>query len=466
MTKELQCYEVKCIHASSRDREFYTQITALGITPDHFLDKANSILFKCIENAYKKDNCTKIDFDVLVARAQDQVTQTVQPSQISLTSMAVNSTVNECRSITSSDFTEHVEAAVEKMKTAYSKMIIAEKLEKMRVEISLPSSNPSKTLAEIAALQSDIVRSMDFNSKSSTIFEMKDEIIDSITGDYDPPITSGFPTLDNMLHGGLQPSYLIYVAGRPGMAKTQVLVNMAARGAKELNLKRPDKKVMFLTYELPKPFIAKRMLASESNLTLSQLIGGPGNKDKVSAEELEELKRCIDSFNKNIILVNAMSMNVSESAAFVENAVRTQGVCAAYFDYVQIMRTHDNKIPEKEGDIASISFVLRELAANCNIPVIAAAQLNRDVEKRKDKRPKLSDLRSSGALENDARVVLGLYRDEYYNPNTDHQNILELGILKNTNGGTKTFNTFFNPTKCSIYELEEEDESGDAFGDI
>jgi replicative DNA helicase len=148
-------------------------------------------------------------------------------------------------------------------------------------------------------------------------------------------------------------------------------------------------------------------------------------------------------------------MNIAESAAFVRSEIESKDIGSAYFDYVQIIRTPDGRVPDKESDFASISFILRELAAGSNIPVIAAAQLNREVEKRKNKRPALSDLRSSGSLENDARVVIGLYRDEYYNKFSEDKDILEMSILKNTNGELITTRNFFNKPKCTILELEE-----------
>jgi replicative DNA helicase len=219
-----------------------------------------------------------------------------------------------------------------------------------------------------------------------------------------------------------------------------------------------------MTYELPAQFIVKRILAYKSELTLGQLIGGVRSKEKISDEDIVKLETLIERLEDNIFICDAAGMNIAESAAFVKSEIESKGISSAYFDYVQIIRTADGRVPDKESDFASISFILRELAASQQIPVVAAAQLNREVEKRKDKRPVLSDLRSSGSLENDARVVLGLYRDEYYNKFSEDKDILEISILKNTNGELNTLRTFFNKPKCTILELEENrEEPNDAY---
>jgi len=440
---------LQTIRASCESSGLFNEILANGVSADSFEDMDPSrYVFSAISAIRGASKSQKLDKGTLIAKSLDIVEkESRDPGIVLVFEHKINEIVEESFKLD-----------CDKIDTEYAASVIVAECVQRRISEQLlcfsenikdGKKNASQTLKELGELQISVSRSLGKKSKVSTILEMKDKIISDLTTEEDPPVPTGFRGLDDALLGGFQNSYLVYVAGRPGMAKTQVLINMAIRAA------QAGKKVLFMTYELPAPFIVKRILAYLSDLTLGQLIGGVKSKDKISQEDIEKLRRLIDSLEQNIFVCDACGMNIAESAAFVRSEIESKDIGSAYFDYVQIIRTPDGRVPEKESDFASISFILRELAAGSNIPVIAAAQLNREVEKRKNKRPALSDLRSSGSLENDARVVIGLYRDEYYNKFSEDKDILEMSILKNTNGELITTRNFFNKPKCTILELEE-----------
>jgi len=449
---------LQAISASCNSCSRFNEILAEGVTEESFdKDSQYRFIFSAISSIYKSSSAKKIDKDMLLAKSIDMAeSATKDPGRSLVYEHKITDSVETAFGLDPSAVdTSYVSSEIIK---EFVQKKVAEELKQFSDDMADGTKNASQCLKDLGDLQIDISRSLGKKSKTCTIREMKDQIIDEMTSELDPPVPTGFPSLDEALLGGLQKSYLVYVAGRPGMAKTQILINMMIRAADT------GKKVLFMTYELPAQFIVKRILAYKSELTLGQLIGGVRSKEKISDEDIVKLETLIERLEDNIFICDAAGMNIAESAAFVKSEIESKGISSAYFDYVQIIRTADGRVPDKESDFASISFILRELAASQQIPVVAAAQLNREVEKRKDKRPVLSDLRSSGSLENDARVVLGLYRDEYYNKFSEDKDILEISILKNTNGELNTLRTFFNKPKCTILELEENrEEPNDAY---
>lgn len=449
-TKTERLFIARAISGAIRDKNFFNDLVASGVSGKIIGDDIAAQIFASIEDAYKNSKLTKLDFEVIQARCADACRANATDFKNLVSISYIEDTISDAKD---QDF--YLEKAVaddiaKELKTIATNKKISEMLKDAADQAASAKNGVSIALKSLGDLQSKISREMGMKSKTSTIKEMKQKILTDITTEEDPPVSTGFPRIDEALFGGFQKSYLVYVCGRPGMAKTQVLINMLIRAADE------GRKVLFMTYELPSPFIVKRILAYKSMMTLSQLIGGTRSKEKITQDDIDMLMKTIDDVSENIYVCDAAGMNISESAAYVRSEIESKGIEAAFFDYAQIIRTPDGRVPDKESDYASISFVLRELAASCNIPVVSAAQLNREVEKRKNKRPILSDLRSSGSFENDARVVIGLYRDEYYNKYSEDQNILEMSILKNTNGELVTTRNFFNKQKCTILELDEQ----------
>lgn len=428
----------------SNDKEKYLLATANGLSEKVLVDQLQALYFSAVDKVFTNSKAINVPKSSILAGMMDGIPKS-SPQMLGLIPVFLDD-IHTSPTLGSDD---EVLWALGHAKESAASFRLSESLADISTKSCNGDISSSEALGEISKVQLEISSLSNTKSKVTTLLESKDDIIRSLTSKDDPPATTGFRSLDRVLFGGFQNSYLCYVCGRPGMCKTQALVNMAIRAADS------GKKPLIMTYELPAPFIVKRCLAYKTNMPLAKLIGGANSQDPVTDDEIEDLKIQYAMLQDNIRICSSSGMNVIESASLIKNEIAVNGVDIVFLDYVQIIRTPDGKVPEREADFASISFVLRELAASENIPVIAAAQLNREVEKRKNKRPMLSDLRSSGSFENDARVVLGLYRDEYYNPHTDDQNILEISVLKNTNGELITTKNFFNKQKCQIFELEE-----------
>ena len=245
-------------------------------------------------------------------------------------------------------------------------------------------------------------------------------------------VPSGFTDLDN-LTAGFQPGDFIIIAGRPSMGKSAFALNIAVNAAL-----RYKKKVMIFSLEMSRFQLVRRMLCSESRIDSSKLRTGKLNK-----EEWARLIEVASLLSETDIFVDdTPALPVIQMRAKARRLQSEHGVDLIIVDYLQLMKgitKHDSR----EREISEISGALKSLAKELNVPVIALSQLNRDLERRSDKRPVLADLRESGAIEQDADLILFIYRDEVYNPNTENPNIAEIIIGKQRNGPIGTVLLYF-----------------------
>ncbi len=254
---------------------------------------------------------------------------------------------------------------------------------------------------------------------------------DTITG-----LPTGFDKLDNMT-AGMHPGDLIIVAGRPGMGKTALALNIAVNACAA---KR--KAVAVFSLEMPKEQLVKRMLCSEarvdgSRLRTGQLLRDDWPKLASAAGILSELPLWID---------DTPAISILELRAKARRLMSEAGLGLIVLDYMQLMRGGP-KANSREQEISEISRSMKALAKELGIPIICLSQLNRAVESRGDKhkRPQLSDLRESGAIEQDADTIWFVYRDEVYNKDSDEQGVAEIIIGKQRAGPTGTCRVrFFN----------------------
>jgi replicative DNA helicase len=244
----------------------------------------------------------------------------------------------------------------------------------------------------------------------------------SITG-----VSTGFTELDKMT-SGLQPSDLIIVAGRPSMGKTAFALDIARQAAQMDGDSRTP--VGIFSLEMSKEQLVLRLLTSESQIEFSKLRNG-----SVSAGA--EWQRLADAANSlyqaPIYIDDTPSLTVLDLRARARRLKKEHGLGLLVVDYLQLMRGRASN-DSREQEISEISRFLKALAKEINIPVIAISQLNRKVEDRPDKRPRLADLRESGAIEQDADVILFIYRDEVYNKDSAQKGIAEVIIGKQRNG--------------------------------
>lgn len=249
-------------------------------------------------------------------------------------------------------------------------------------------------------------------------------------------IPTGFIDLDYKT-SGLQPSDLILVAARPSMGKTAFVLNIAQHVAF-----RSNKTVAIFSLEMSKEQLVNRLFSLESQVD-AQLLR-TGNLKDSDWEKLIEGAGVIGK--SKMIIDDTPGISISELRSKCRKFKLEQGLDLIIIDYLQLMSgSGGRKNESRQQEISEISRSLKGLARELNVPVIALSQLSRAVEQRTDKRPMLSDLRESGAIEQDADVCMFIYRDDYYNPDTEDKNIAEIIIAKQRNGPIGTVRLAWMP---------------------
>lgn len=241
-------------------------------------------------------------------------------------------------------------------------------------------------------------------------------------------VPSGFIDLDEIT-AGWQPSDLIILAARPAMGKTALTLNMASHAAIERKVP-----VAFFSLEMANVQLAIRMLCSEARIDQSKLRTG-----RMTEQEWARLIKAAGTLSESPIFLDdtpALPIMEFRSKARLLKAEHDIGII--FIDYLQLMKATGKSIGSREQEISEISRNLKGIAKELKIPVIALAQLNRGVESRADKRPMNSDLRESGAIEQDADIISFIYRDEVYNPESEHKGLAEVILGKHRNGGLGT----------------------------
>ncbi|MBI5508282.1 MAG: replicative DNA helicase [Deltaproteobacteria bacterium] len=240
-------------------------------------------------------------------------------------------------------------------------------------------------------------------------------------------VSSGFVDLDK-LTSGFQPADLIIVAGRPSMGKTAFALNAALGAATKHQVP-----VAVFSLEMSKEQLVMRMLCSEARIDAHRLRGG-----FLKDSDWPRLARAAGILaDAPLFIDDSGALSILEMRAKARRLQAEKGLGLVVVDYLQLM--HGRASSEgREREISEISRGLKALAKELSVPVIALSQLNRSLETRTDKRPMLSDLRESGAIEQDADVICFVYRDEYYNPNSDAKGLAEIIIGKQRNGPTDT----------------------------
>lgn len=242
-----------------------------------------------------------------------------------------------------------------------------------------------------------------------------------------PGISTGFPELDAMM-GGLRRGNLYLIAGRPSMGKTSMMLNVAAEA-----VLREAARTVIHSLEMPDTSIMQRLLAMEATVNMQAFTNGTvttaaAQRLREAAEKLAAAPLKIDD-NGSLTLGSLRSQARREAAR--------EGLDVLMVDYLQLMSSGERE-ENRTNEMSRISRGLKLLARELDVPVVALSQLNRTVEARGNKRPLLSDLRESGSLEQDADVVMFLYRDEYYDPGSSDKGMGEVIIAKQRNGPVGT----------------------------
>lgn len=246
---------------------------------------------------------------------------------------------------------------------------------------------------------------------------------DKLTG-----LATGFDEL-NRRCGGFHGGEFILIAGRPGMGKSSFAVNIA-----EYVSVNEGKTVAVFNLEMPKESLMKRILCSQALIDSSKILTG-----KFEGEDWARMGRVLDKIAAAPLYIDDSStITVSEIKAKCHRLKQTKGLSMIVIDYLQLMQG-SGRTESRQQEIADISRSLKVMAKELDVPVIALSQLSRAVESRQDKRPMLADIRESGSIEQDTDMVMFLYRDEYYNPDTEDKNMAEVLIAKHRAGETGMF---------------------------
>lgn len=236
-------------------------------------------------------------------------------------------------------------------------------------------------------------------------------------------VASGFIDLDRMT-AGFQPSDLILIAARPSMGKTAFVLNVA-----DYVCFHSKKSAVVFSLEMSKGQLINRLLAQEAKIDAQHIRTG-----SLDEKEWMSLMESADVIAKSgLIIDDTPNISLGELRSKCRKYKHDKGIDIIIIDYLQLM-TSGGRTESRQQEVSEISRSLKALARDLNVPVIALSQLSRAVEKREDHRPVLSDLRESGAIEQDADVVMFLYRDDYYNHETDKKDISEVIIAKQRNG--------------------------------
>ncbi len=235
--------------------------------------------------------------------------------------------------------------------------------------------------------------------------------------------STGFEYIDKRT-GGLHGGELILIAGRPGMGKSSLAMNIAEHISISGN-----KTVAIFNLEMPKEQIVRRILCSQALVDSNKMLTGD-----FSADDWQRIGRILDKIDASPMYIDdSASVTVSEIRAKCRRLKQTRGLSLIVIDYLQLMQS-GGRVESRQLEVADISRSLKVLAKELNVPVIALSQLSRAVESRKDRRPMLSDIRESGSIEQDCDIVMFLYRDDYYNPDTEEKNVAECIIAKHRSG--------------------------------
>ena len=260
-------------------------------------------------------------------------------------------------------------------------------------------------------------------------------------------LASGFSDLDR-LTSGFQPSDLILIAARPSMGKTAFVLNIETHFAIKIN-----HHVAFFSLELSKEQLVQRMLCSEGAIDSQNLRSGNFTE--------EDWQRLMVAGNRLVMaplyINDTPGITVMELRSKARRLKSEHGIALVIIDYLQLMQGRGAKNSDnRQQEISEISRSLKALARELAVPVIALSQLSRNVEMRQSKRPMLSDLRESGSLEQDADIVMFLYRDEYYKPDTEDKNLTEVIIAKHRNGPIDQIKLYFEKrfTKFTGWERD------------
>ena len=390
-----------------------------SVTADDFYNEAHKEIFKAVTDLYKKS----APVDVLTVSEELKKRNSLEMvggrAYIAALSADVPSTSNaaEYAKIISNkaSLRRLIGTAGDIMQASYDE----------NLETNTILDMAERQIFEIAqkGQKSDFAHIKDVLLENINIIDKMSEMEGNLTG-----ITTGFRDLDQ-LTSGLHRSDLIILAARPAMGKTAFALSVAQGAAIKGNAS-----VMIFSMEMSKEQLGQRLLSMESRIEMQSLKTG-----KLERKDWDQINMALDTLSRaNINIDDTPGISIMEMKNKCRRLKAEKGLDLIVIDYLQLMSIEGKKTESRTQEISQLSRSLKLLARELDCPVIVLSQLSRAVESRPNKRPMLSDLRESGSIEQDADIVIFLYRDEYYNPETDKPGECEVIVAKHRSGPTGT----------------------------
>lgn len=392
---------------------------------DHFFDKRHSSIFGTMRDL--SDNGKSIDLVSLTARLQERhlLGETGGVSYLTQLAQMVPRGIN-------------IDSYVDTVKDRY---IHRETIRAAQnnLRIAWEAETPQIAIAEMqiaaTSLNDQAAKKKEFRSTREVAMEVFEKIEyryahfgDDVTG-----IPSGFSDLDRMT-SGFQSSDLIIIAARPSVGKTALALNIA----QNVGI-RTKSNVAIFSLEMPAEQLVQRMMSADQNIDATKLRTGC-----LTGDDWERLTMAVGTLSESQIFIDDSAvLTAHEIAAKCRRLHKTEGLNMIVIDYLQLIAGRGKRNENRQQEVSEISRTLKQLARELDVPVIALSQLSRAVEQRQDKRPMLSDLRESGSIEQDADIVAFLYREDYYDKESERKNIIEIIIAKHRNGPIGTVELVF-----------------------
>lgn len=261
-------------------------------------------------------------------------------------------------------------------------------------------------------------------------------------------VSSGYKSLDNLL-SGFKPSDLVILAARPSMGKTALAISIGLNAAIQHN-----KTVGIFSLEMSKEQLVDRMFCSELRVDSWKLQRG-----QLEDQNFQEMGPVMDRLSRAPIFIDdSVGSSIAELRAKARRLQLEHGVDMIIVDYLQLLSTGGSgfSTTNRVQEISEISRSLKALGRELHVPIMALSQLSRSVEMRPNKQPQLSDLRESGAIEQDADVVLMMYREDYYDPDSDRKGITDIFVKKHRNGPTGAVELMFKREEMRFYDIDKQ----------
>ncbi len=396
------------------------------ISEDDFYRPEHKLLYRRILDLYNKGVVPNILSLVEILRQNDELKKVGEELVGSLSNAAYTTAFAE------------LHARKIKEKSTLRKLI------KASDSISYEASQDLQPLPEILDNAEKKIFAITSQNESSEFEELQpilERVYKKILAGNTEGVKCGISDLDNITNG-FQNSDLILIAARPSMGKTAFALNIA------LNAANKSHAIALFSLEMSKEQIAKRFFSIDSQLDALKIMKGKleDGDDKILAESYNRLN------DYKIFVDDTAGISVMELRSKARRLKASKNIELIIIDYLQLMQGSAGKksSDNRQQEISEISRSLKGLARELNIPVIALSQLSRNVELRAEKKPQLSDLRESGSLEQDADIVMFLYRPEYYNHTDENANQAELIIAKNRNGPTTALQLYFKK-ECMLF---------------